>query len=136
MKKSLKEALESKEVQYLTHNGNRDIGLKKTHNYYYQIQGQLAITNVKKCFFIVYSGDDNELFVEEILKDSHLWNGTMLPKLMRFYLDCVAPEIILNRRGQNLKCVDPQYILDAQKEQKQKQTQKQKRTQKQSQKQK
>ncbi|KAB0789970.1 hypothetical protein PPYR_15740, partial [Photinus pyralis] len=36
MKKSLKEALESKEVQYLTHNGNRDIGLKKTHNYYYQ----------------------------------------------------------------------------------------------------
>ncbi|XP_031333159.1 uncharacterized protein LOC116182246 [Photinus pyralis] len=136
MKKSLKEAVESKEVQYLTLNENGDICLKKTHNYYYQIQGQLAITNAKTCFFIVYSGDDNELFVQEVLKDSHLWNATMLPKLMRFYLECVAPEIILNRRGRNLKCVDPQYILDAQKEQKQKQTQKQKRKQKQTQKQK
>lgn len=34
---------------------NNDLCLKRNHNYYYQVQGQLAITRRKYCYFIIWS---------------------------------------------------------------------------------
>lgn len=34
---------------------NRELKLKKSHKYYYQIQGQLGITKMNRCDFIVYT---------------------------------------------------------------------------------
>jgi len=62
---------------------NGIISLKKTHPYYFQITGQLAITGRKSCFFIVYAFKD--LFVEEVHFDETLWKNTVLPRLISFY---------------------------------------------------
>ena len=37
---------------------NQDIQLKKTHSYYYQIQGQLYITKRRFCYLVVYTFKD------------------------------------------------------------------------------
>lgn len=34
---------------------NGELFLKKTHNYYYQVQGQMACTGYKKCLFVVHT---------------------------------------------------------------------------------
>lgn len=50
------------------------------------------------------------------MRDKRIWEEVMIPKLKEFYLNCLAPEIILNRRGKKLKCKDPDYIVKAQEE--------------------
>ncbi|XP_018575090.1 uncharacterized protein LOC108913925 [Anoplophora glabripennis] len=89
-----------------------EVKLKKTHNYYYQVQGQLAITGRVICYFVIYTGDSNDLLIQKIASDKPFIDN-MFKKLETFYMDCLAPEIILNRRGRNLKCKDPTYILEA-----------------------
>ncbi|KAK5644984.1 hypothetical protein RI129_006284 [Pyrocoelia pectoralis] len=90
--------------------------LKRNHSYYYQIQGQLNITKKNICYFVVYINDKIDLFVEKITKDSNFWEEKMLPKLIDFYTNCIAPEIILNNIGQGKRCKDPLNILNAIKE--------------------
>ena len=82
-------------------------------------QGQLAICGAAVCYFVIYTGDKNDLFIQPIFKDSSKWNDIWLPKLIQVYKSCLAPEIILNRRGQNLKCKEPASILEAQEKRKQ-----------------
>ncbi|KAK4882353.1 hypothetical protein RN001_005672 [Aquatica leii] len=86
-----------------------------TTNYYYQVQGQMHITNREYCYFVVYINDTEPLFIEEIRRDDNFWYGYMLEKLVLFYKDCIATEIVLNRLIFNLKCKDPLCILEAQK---------------------
>jgi hypothetical protein len=126
-------AVSEKLVPYLKRKECGKIYLTKNHAYYYQveqlyviagkrnnfnfilqIQGQLGITGSQKCHFVVYSGPKNDLYTEVIEFDRDFWEK-MLPKLVRFYKECLAPEIILKRRKKGLRCRDPQYILDAQK---------------------
>lgn len=97
---------------------NGCLQLKKTHRYYYQVQGQLNITGRSYCDFIVLT--DKDFFVEKIEKDEHLWTNVMVPKLKKFYLHCMLPEIVDSRIKRKLKVRDPQYILEAQEEQKKK----------------
>lgn len=73
------------------------IRLKRNHNYYYQIQGQLNVTGRQFCYFVVYVNDNVELFIEKIEKDEDLWESFMLPKLSRFYRECIAREIVTKR---------------------------------------
>lgn len=37
----------------------------------------------------------------------------MLPKLTKFYKECIAPEIVRNNIGKGQKCIDPPFITDA-----------------------
>ena len=57
--------------------------LKKNHNYFYQIMGQLAIARSKLCFFIVFTHVD--FFVEIFLFDSDFFELHMFPQLQLFY---------------------------------------------------
>ncbi|KAK9753295.1 YqaJ-like viral recombinase domain [Popillia japonica] len=41
------------------------LSLKRNHNYFFQIQGQLHISNKEMCYFVVFV-NQNEMFVEEI----------------------------------------------------------------------
>ncbi|KAK9685425.1 YqaJ-like viral recombinase domain [Popillia japonica] len=75
-------------------NSEGQLQLKRHHDYYYQIQGQLNVTKRKICYFVIYISDDVPLYVEKIFRDSTLWNNDMLPKIKNFYLNCVLPEII------------------------------------------
>ena len=57
---------------------------KKTHAYYYQVQGQMAITGLHWCDFAVWMGH-NDLHVEHSNYDPEMWEVEMLPKLLYTY---------------------------------------------------
>ncbi|XP_059477412.1 uncharacterized protein LOC132197849 [Neocloeon triangulifer] len=92
--------------------------LKRKHDYFFQIQGQLAISEKEKCYFV--ASTDVDLFVEEILPDKELW-ANMERKLSEFYLDYLLPEIVDPRiiRGLTVR-VPPQYAEAAAKREQQK----------------
>ncbi|CAC5397935.1 unnamed protein product [Mytilus coruscus] len=43
---------------------NGQISLKENHNYFYQVQGQMYVANLKWVDFVVWFGDQEELFVQ------------------------------------------------------------------------
>lgn len=51
--------------------------------------------------------------MEKVAVDLEFWKLKILPKLERFYRECVLPEIVRGNIKQNIPCVDPPYILDA-----------------------
>jgi hypothetical protein len=51
----------------------------------YQVQGQLHITNRKKCYFIVYTQCDLKYCIIE-KDDSKYWYGKMIDALEKFYM--------------------------------------------------
>lgn len=53
--------------------------LKKEHKYYYQIMGQLQITNRKVCYFVIYT--PNWTNVQKIEFDEIFWKTKMVDKL-------------------------------------------------------
>ena len=71
----------------------RKVQLKRNHNYYYQVQGELAILDVPWCDFVVWTKAG--IFIERITLDKHLWNKVLLSKLSHFYVEHVVPEILL-----------------------------------------
>ncbi|XP_038064580.1 uncharacterized protein LOC119734986 isoform X1 [Patiria miniata] len=73
---------------------NSALALKRDHDYYYQVQGQLMVTGAPFCDFVVYT--DRDVYVERILPDVELWNA-MLDKLAAFYLKHAMP--FLNEQG-------------------------------------
>ena len=85
---------------------NKDnICLRKKHNYYYQIQGQLAILKVDWCDFIMWTLKDFN--VERIYFDSEFWTTKCLPPLKPFYYNVMLPELIYPCHPQtphNYKC--------------------------------
>ena len=75
-------------------NGKPD--LKDDHDYYYQIQGQMAITGVHECDFVVWTPKD--LFVQTVKFDPDFWTDTCLPKLEHFFLFFLLPEIVFPKK--------------------------------------
>ncbi|CAG9765790.1 unnamed protein product [Ceutorhynchus assimilis] len=91
-KYSPEDAVNKKKIKYVELNEEENkVKLKKNCNYYYQVQGQLAIANAKICYFIVWT--PLGIAVEEIEQDD-FWTNVMLPKLKSFYLDQMLPEIV------------------------------------------
>lgn len=70
-----------------------------------QVQGQLRVTNMDKCYFIGFITAEEELTVLEVARDEEFINN-MTPKLVTFYKDCILQEIILGRVYKNAKCID------------------------------
>ena len=66
--------------------------LKRSHSYYCQIQGQMGIGDRPWCDFIVYT--KKGIHVERIEHDKDFWTKELLPKLLSFYDNCIAPEIV------------------------------------------
>lgn len=96
-----------------------DIGLKvengklylpTTHKYYYQIHGQLAITNRKWCDLFVWSPKDT--IILHIQRNTDFWDK-IDPKLKQFYTECCVPEIVDPRVPRKQPIREPQYILAA-----------------------
>ena len=98
--KTLQEAIISKNF-FLCKNGN-EVNLKKSHKYFYQVQGQMFCANLMRTDFVVWFGDDEPLYVETIFFDELFWNSKILPGLDFFYRRAVLPEFY-TRRVQNEK---------------------------------
>ena len=65
--------------------------LKRTHDYYYQITGQLALTGAQFCDLVVWT--NLEIHVERIFLDNELWTE-MVGKLNHFYYTSLGIEIL------------------------------------------
>ncbi|XP_044758639.1 uncharacterized protein LOC123316560 [Coccinella septempunctata] len=78
--------------------------LKKIHNYFYQMQGQLNICKQIFCDFVLYSDDDFQ--IERIECDEALWKNIILPKLEKFYMNCILPELIDGRIPRGMRARD------------------------------
>ena len=63
--------------------------LKKTHNYYYQITGQMKLSKRNEAYFVVYTFED--IFYEKIVLDNAFFMGCVLPKLTAFYNEHYCP---------------------------------------------
>ena len=66
--------------------------LSRTHIYYSQVQGQMAIGGRTWCDFIIYT--EKGIIVERISFDELFWETELLPKLIQFCECCIAPEIV------------------------------------------
>ena len=63
------------------------IHLKKQHanGYYSQVQGQLALSGLSWCDFIIYLSGSRNMNVERVYFDHQYWSETIFPKLKHFY---------------------------------------------------
>ncbi|KAI8437081.1 hypothetical protein MSG28_010441 [Choristoneura fumiferana] len=55
--------------------------INKKHNFYYQIQGQLRVCKMQKCYFVGYISPTYDITVLEIERDENFIRN-MLPKLV------------------------------------------------------
>ena len=76
--------------QFCSSLADGQVMLKKTHNYYYQVQGQLEITQLPWCDFLNWTPQGTSL--QRIESDEKLWT-TVYPKLRFFYREYLLPEI-------------------------------------------
>nr|CAI5855723.1 unnamed protein product [Callosobruchus analis] len=74
---------------FFFYNDDGQIVINTNHTYYLQVQGQLFLTNRDKCYFFVWTPNENECFIVE--KDAD-W-GENLNLLKKFYLDVFLPTI-------------------------------------------
>lgn len=79
----------------------------KNDSWYYQVQGQLHITKRKLCLFAVWSGENQMMTVEKILRDDDFWNKNMVAKLTEFYMEHILAELIDPRHTRNMLLRQP-----------------------------
>lgn len=89
---SIDEAIGKKEAttRFLKKDENSEIYLDQKHAYYYQVQGQLGLTSLKWCDFLVDIGDDKP-FCQRINFNEKFFNETMVPILVNFYMNHGLP---------------------------------------------
>ncbi|CAH1248798.1 Hypp8418 [Branchiostoma lanceolatum] len=89
---------------------NGVLHLPNTHNYYYQIQGQLNIAKVEWADFAVWTPAG--LHIERISRDKTFWDNTMYPNLKWFYFNCMLPELACPRYP-HMPIREPPEVVDA-----------------------
>ena len=84
---------------YLEKLADESVQLKKSHDYFWQVQGQLYCSNVslKGIIFIVYFGDNMPLFTQKIPFHPSIWYEDFLPKIDFFYRRAFLPELLTRR---------------------------------------
>ena len=84
------EIVEKQSNFYIEKLENGSYTLKKNHNYWHQIQGQLHLTGRQLCYFVVWT--TQQAMILEIEKDPD-WSEN-LQKLKTFYVDHILPKVI------------------------------------------
>lgn len=70
---------------------DEDLNLKQNHIYYDQVQGQMDIWNVSKCYFVTYT--DIDMHIQVIEFDSQYWNPRKL-NLITYFKKHVLSEVL------------------------------------------
>lgn len=94
---TIEEACQNKTF-FLDKLGDGTVRLRRNHDYYVQMEGQLYCSNLdlKGIILIVCFGESRQLFVEKIFWDNS-WTSDSLPKIDFFYRCALFPEIIIRR---------------------------------------
>ncbi|XP_071652583.1 uncharacterized protein [Temnothorax longispinosus] len=107
------EAIEtSASLRNIFDKNNRD-NMNKNHRFFYQVQGQLNITQREYCIFAVWT--PKSMKIVRVNRDNAFWETNMLPLLKRFYHDSMLPEILDSRHKRNMSIREPRYIIESQK---------------------
>lgn len=77
-------------------------GINRRHKWYFQVQGQLHITQKEMCYFVVWFGDDYPIRVEKIYRDDNFWKLNMEAKLKSFYYTALLPELVNPRMSRTM----------------------------------
>jgi hypothetical protein len=88
---------------------NSVLHLKESHNYWFQIQGQLYIAKKEYCDLIVYA--DSGIKIIRLLPDPQ-FETRVLPRLISFYNDCLLPELADSRIQRGMRIREPEFILN------------------------
>ncbi|KXJ06371.1 hypothetical protein AC249_AIPGENE12226 [Exaiptasia diaphana] len=70
---------------------NNTIQLKREHKYYYQVNGEMAVTGALRCYLLVWT--PKELHVEVIKFDTGLWESALM-KLDLFFKSYMAKVLL------------------------------------------
>lgn len=99
------EAAASKAIPYFKMSAQGTLQFNQKHVYFYQVQGQLEITNRSYCLFGMFTSSDFPLKVIKIQRDKDFFKDEMLPKLTFFYENHMLPEIVDSRikRGRPIR---------------------------------
>ena len=85
----------------------KDYQLKRNHNIYYDIQGQLHICDKKTCLLVIWTSNRYNVFIERIEKDDNFFNEKMKGRLISFYNDWLLPELIDPRLKRGMAIREP-----------------------------
>lgn len=99
---SVEEACQRKDFASYVKDGQ--VTLKRTHKYFYQVQGQMAICRRNWCDFVIWT--PASLTIERIPFDQQFWLD-VLPKLEKFYDTAVLPELASPRHPQGQPIREP-----------------------------
>jgi hypothetical protein len=88
--------------------------INQNHKFFYQIQGQLNITQRQYCKFAVWT--PKSMKIVHVVVDNAFWKTKMLPFLTRFYYECMLPEIVDSRYNRHMPIRNPKYIIEAKEE--------------------
>jgi len=88
--------------------------MNENHRYFYQVQGQLNITQREYCIFAVWTPHSTKVI--KVNRDNAFWTNKMLPFLIRFYNECILPEILDSRHNRHMSIRNPRYIEEAKEE--------------------
>jgi hypothetical protein len=95
---TIEEGIKNKIIDYLTIDDEKYIKLKTSHQYYYQVQGQLHVTNRNICYFVVYTPTkekfNSNLKYCIIKKDDRFWCENIENHLEEFYFGALLPELV------------------------------------------
>ena len=81
---------------------NNEIMLKKSHPYYFQVQGLMHVTQTRWCHFLIYSS--KAFHLQKIEYDKNFMD-LILPKLKLFYFQYYLPEIISGSKLKNIEYI-------------------------------
>ncbi|XP_066599929.1 uncharacterized protein [Prorops nasuta] len=106
---SAKEVIEAKlHLRRIFGNRKMNKTMNKRYNYYYQVQGQLQITQRQYCLFSIWT--PKSIVTIRVERDDEFWHRQMETKLVRFYEYCLFPEILDRRKNRNMQIRDPPYF--------------------------
>ncbi|GBM79705.1 hypothetical protein AVEN_138719-1 [Araneus ventricosus] len=105
--KALQEFYEGNKKFGLKFKENKDVFLPTSHKFFYQIQGQLNITNRKWCDLFLWCREDS--LTIRIERDETFWKS-ILPKLKHFYFHCLLPEILDPRVPRGMPIREPKTM--------------------------
>ena len=72
-------------------NGKPKLKENDKSGYYDQVQGQLAVTGLPWCDFVVHLSGSHNINVERIYFNQRHWHENLFPKLKKFYFDHALP---------------------------------------------
>lgn len=89
--KSVKELVNSG-YPHVEMDENNQMKLKRTSEYYSQVQGEMALTNRTMTHLVIWTPVDTEII--SVPYDNQFWTQELLPKLKKFFVTHICPKFV------------------------------------------